>query len=170
MSVMTDPHEVLGVRRGASPQEIKVAYRRLAMQTHPDVSTRLDAEQFKQVSEAYERLGNSSQDAPSSCGEQCGNPSCSNWRPANASDWVWNDRMLPELFATLVDETGGSDELTQLYRRYTMGEVPRKEMLLSIRSLASREQFRNALVRLAGRHGEEGGEQRAMAGERGSTS
>ena len=76
--------------------------------------------------------------------------------------------MLPELFAVLVDETG-DDRLTQLYCRFTMGDLPRKECLLSIRGLASREQFRNALVRIAERHGREGGEQRAMAdGQHGS--
>ena len=53
MSVITDPHEILGVRRGASSQEIKVAYRSLAMQSHPDRNTgRADAEaHFKAVNE-----------------------------------------------------------------------------------------------------------------------
>ena len=33
---MGDPHDDLGVRRGASDEEIKAAYRRLAQIHHPD--------------------------------------------------------------------------------------------------------------------------------------
>ena len=68
--------------------------------------------------------------------------------------------MLPELFAILVDETG-DERLTQLLRRYNTDTLPRKEMLLSIREFASREQFRQAIVLLAERHGREG-ERRAL--------
>ena len=164
MSLMTDPHAILGVRRGASSQEIKAQYRKMAMQCHPDQSASVDAvAQFRAISEAYSRLSSgSTASSPLSCGDQCGSPSCSNWRPANASDWVWNDRMLPELFAVLVEETG-NELLTQLLQRYTTGLLPRKEMLLSIRQFASQDQFRSALRRLAERQSREGGEQRGLA-------
>ena len=51
---MTDPYRVLGLQRGASEDDIKKAYRKLAMQYHPDKGG--DEERFKQISEAYSIL------------------------------------------------------------------------------------------------------------------
>ena len=52
-----DYYEVLGVRRDASPEEIKKAFRRKARQYHPDVSQEADAEVlFKEANEAYDVL------------------------------------------------------------------------------------------------------------------
>jgi curved DNA-binding protein len=52
-----DYYSILGVPRTASPEEIKKAYRKQAMQHHPDRGG--DAEQFKRVTEAYDILSNS---------------------------------------------------------------------------------------------------------------
>ena len=53
----TDYYEVLGVSRDASAEQIKKAYRRLAMKYHPDVADTPDAaDKFKQIGEAYEVL------------------------------------------------------------------------------------------------------------------
>ena len=58
MSQREDYYGVLGVKRGASEDEIKKAYRRLARKYHPDVNPgdKSSEDKFKQVSEAYDIL------------------------------------------------------------------------------------------------------------------
>jgi len=52
-----DYYEIMGVKKDATQDEVKRAYRKLARKYHPDVSKEADAEaQFKEVGEAYEVL------------------------------------------------------------------------------------------------------------------
>jgi len=53
-----DYYETLGLKRGASAQDIKSAYRKLAMQYHPDRNPGDEAaeQRFKEINEAYEVL------------------------------------------------------------------------------------------------------------------
>src|ERR1051325_755900 len=55
-----DYYELLGVQPDADEQALKKAFRRLARELHPDVSTEPEAEaRFREVTEAYEVLSNS---------------------------------------------------------------------------------------------------------------
>lgn len=57
MADKRDYYEVLGISKGASDDEIKKAFRKLAKKYHPDVNKEPDAEaKFKEINEAYEVL------------------------------------------------------------------------------------------------------------------
>jgi len=55
---MNNPYEILGIDKNASQDDIKKAYRKQAMQYHPDKNkdNKEAEEKFKQISEAYEIL------------------------------------------------------------------------------------------------------------------
>ncbi|MBI4779616.1 DnaJ domain-containing protein, partial [Candidatus Falkowbacteria bacterium] len=53
-----DYYKVLGVDKGASPEEIKKAFRKLAHEHHPDKKSG-DEAKFKELNEAYQVLSDS---------------------------------------------------------------------------------------------------------------
>ena len=57
MANKRDYYEVLGLSKGASDDDIKKAYRKLAKKYHPDVNKEPGAEEkFKEINEAYSVL------------------------------------------------------------------------------------------------------------------
>jgi molecular chaperone DnaJ len=55
-----DYYEILGIKKDASPDEIKKAFRKLARKHHPDLNPGDSAaeKKFKEINGAYEILGN----------------------------------------------------------------------------------------------------------------
>src|ERR1051326_2195647 len=58
MATKRDYYEALGVDRSASAEEIKKAYRKMAVKNHPDKNPgdKQAEESFKEIGEAYEAL------------------------------------------------------------------------------------------------------------------
>jgi DnaJ-class molecular chaperone len=59
MPTKRDYYEILGLAKSASKEEVKKAYRKMALKYHPDKNKASDAEsKFKEINEAYEVLSN----------------------------------------------------------------------------------------------------------------
>lgn len=75
---MADPYKTLGVSPGASADEIKKAYRKLAKKLHPDVNpgNKKVETQFKEATAAYDLLGDAEKRRKFDAGEidEHGNP------------------------------------------------------------------------------------------------
>jgi DnaJ-class molecular chaperone len=75
---MADPYKTLGVARGASADEIKKAYRKLAKKLHPDVNpgNKKVEQQFKEATAAYDLLSDAEKRRKFDAGEidDQGNP------------------------------------------------------------------------------------------------
>lgn len=90
---MPNYYEILGVERGCDPEDIKKAYRRLALQYHPDKNTSPDAgEQMRRVNEAYQTLSDpakrSEYDA-SLDGGYTWQPDNTGYRPGGFNYYYW---------------------------------------------------------------------------------
>lgn len=71
MSVAGDPYQELGVSKGASAEEIKKAFRKLAKELHPDKNPgdKASEERFKRVTGAFDLLGDAEKRAKFDRGE-----------------------------------------------------------------------------------------------------
>jgi len=71
---MNDYYKILESDRNATKQDIKKAYKKLALKYHPDVNKSSDAsEKFKKISEAYEILGDDNKKRQYDLGGQANN-------------------------------------------------------------------------------------------------
>ena len=53
---MKSNYHILGLKEGASPEEVKKAYRKLALKYHPDINPDGTPEQFHKIQDAYNEL------------------------------------------------------------------------------------------------------------------
>lgn len=118
-----DPYEVLGVKRDASPEAIRKAYRALARKLHPDLNPGDTAaeEKFKRVSAAYDIVGDAGKRARFDAGEI---DAAGNERPPPQQERYWRDFAEAEAphpgaggFADIMDE----DLLAQLFGQGARG-------------------------------------------------
>ena len=57
MKMGKDYYKILGITKGASEDDVRKAYRKMALRYHPDKNKSAGAEEkFKEVAEAYEVL------------------------------------------------------------------------------------------------------------------
>ena len=60
-----DYYDVLGISRNASDEDIKKAFRKLALKYHPDRNKKTDAAgKFKEINEAYQVISDPDKRAP----------------------------------------------------------------------------------------------------------
>lgn len=106
---MKNPYEVLGIKEGASEEDIKKAYREQVKKYHPDQYqdnplAKLAEERLREVNEAYEYLTGKSQSAKASNG--------------------WSGR------SGTANHQGGSDVLRQVRMYINNGNIAQAEALL----------------------------------------
>jgi len=92
-----DYYEVLGVPRGASSEQIKKAYRRLARKYHPDIAgnDKSATERFKETQEAYEILSDpQKRQAYDTYGHAASNMGAGPWAggPGNSQNYTWSSQ------------------------------------------------------------------------------
>lgn len=95
MLIEKDYHKILKVKKGASQEEIKKAFRRLALIYHPDRNKSQEApEMFREISEAYAVLSGKEQ-MPLRAEQTTGNRrySSGNWKPGNHME-SWADGIM----------------------------------------------------------------------------
>ena|SRR3990167_1077728 len=111
-----DPYKVLGIQRGATEDEIKKAFRKLAHIHHPDKGG--DPEKFKEISEAYQQLkdGNLSGSA-----DATGDDPFNQW---DEYSWSSPSDVFRNGFRTSYTNTGRADSLVnRLYKIRAEGLV-----------------------------------------------
>ncbi len=135
MNNKRDYYEVLGIDRRASDQEIKSAYRKLAMQHHPDRNpeNKEEAEErFKEITEAYGVLADSQKRAAYNQFGHAGVSSTGGWSP-DFSSTIFSD--FEDLFGDFFG-FGGFGRGAHQRRRASRGADLRYDLEISLEEAA----------------------------------
>lgn len=119
MATKRDYYEVLGVSRDASDSDIKKAYRRLAMQYHPDRNPdNPEAEvKFKEAKEAYEVLSDSSKrGAYDQFGHAGVDGSAGGFGPGGAQGFSGFADIFGDMFGDIFGQAGGGGRRSSVQR------------------------------------------------------
>ena len=138
---MNDPYSILGVPQGASEEEIKQAYRKLAKKYHPDLNPgdAEAAEKMQQINAAYDQLLNHPQrNAASDQAQYHSETYQSYWGQQTYGQQ--EEEFAPfEMFYTQWDTTTRSTERPVFF--YIMVGFIVLNLLFSMLSLRSRSQY-----------------------------
>ncbi len=101
MSTKRDYYEILGLSKSSTPEEIKKAYRKIAIQFHPDKNpgNKEAEEKFKEAAEAYEVLSNADKRAQY---DRFGHS-----RPGNGGFGGGHEMNMEDIFSQFGDIFGG---------------------------------------------------------------
>ena len=104
-----DYYSILGVDKGASEDEIKSAYRRLAKKYHPDINKTPEAsEKFKEINEAYSVLGDPKKKANyDQFGSAEGNPFGAGSQGGGFEDFFGGGGGFSDIFSDIFSAFGG---------------------------------------------------------------
>ena len=87
--MVSDPYKVLGLSPGASDEEVKAAYRKLAKKYHPDLNPGNEraAARMNEINAAYEQIKNPQSQQETSYGASYGSGGASAWSDAWSGAW-----------------------------------------------------------------------------------
>lgn len=126
MSSKRDYYEILGVSRGATKDEIKSAYRKAALQFHPDRNKEPGAEEkFKEAAEAYEVL---SDDQKRSSYDRFGHDA------PRQGNWSYHDPA--DIFASIFGSHFGFSDFFGNFGRHERGSDLHVQINLSLEDVA----------------------------------
>ncbi len=118
-----DPYTTLGVNKGATQDEIQKAYRRLAKKLHPDLNpgNKAAEEKFKEISVAYDLLGDPDKRARFDRGEidasGAERPRQQQYYRDFADQGGWSAYTSNSGFADFGDYAGAEDILSEIFGR-----------------------------------------------------
>lgn len=126
---MEDLYQILGVQKTATAEEIKAAYRKLAMKYHPDKNPgdKTAEEMFKKVSAAYDVLGDQTKrnqydsygSGQNYSGYGSGNTYGNQWAQWNRDTWGQETQSDADPFAQWFNYANSHNTYSSAYNRNT---------------------------------------------------